>query len=201
MKKIAVDLDDVVLDFFGSVIDAFEREYGAGVKESWDGDPWGDWAQWFAKHPKFKESGYTNWWDWLRERDWLWATFPAVPGAIGGIKQLRNAGYYVECVTAKPQWAEFAVWKWLGRWRPPFNQVTIVAPGASKLEATDASLIVDDRLETCKEWTEAGRKSIWFVPWVKEFLSTSEAIAVLGHCPDEAAYCWDDVLDIVKEVI
>ena len=129
-----------------SVMETFQREYGA--RPEYDGQPWGAQATAFYKHPLLLESGYASWWDWLRDRDWLWSTFPAVEGAIGGIKRLRAAGHYVECVTSKPEWAEFNVWKWLGKWRPAFNQVTIVNTGQSKLDFTDADVIVDDKLDT-----------------------------------------------------
>lgn len=157
---VSVDLDDVVLDFFPSVLAAFKREYG--VEVPFDGQPWGSMAQAFTKHEMFLESGYKSWWDWLRDREWLWATFPAVPGAIGGVKRLRAAGHYVECVTSKPEWAEHNVWKWLGKWRPAFNRVTVVTNGQRKVDFTDADVMVDDKVETCVQFAEAGRHAILF---------------------------------------
>jgi len=161
---IAVDMDDVCLDFVNSVMDTFYREYG--VYPDYDGQSWGKKAVAFYTHPLFRESGYKSWWEWLKDRDWLWSTFPAVPGAIGGIKRLRESGHYVECVTSKPEWAEFNVWKWLGKWRPAFHRVTIVNSDRKerKVDATEARLIIDDKLETCLEFVAAGRRAIWFNP-------------------------------------
>lgn len=162
MRKlhVAVDLDDVVLDFMPSVMGAFYKEYGE--RPEFDGAPWGQDAVAFTKHPLLLESGYSSWWEWLRDREWLWATFPAVPGAIGGVKRLRNAGHYVECVTSKPEWAEHNVWKWMGKWRPAFNRVTIVGSGERKIGRTDADLVVDDKLETCRDFASSGRLAVWF---------------------------------------
>lgn len=157
---LAVDLDDTCLTFMGSVIEKFEGEYG--VKVPYDDVPWGEQAVKFGEHPLFAESGYEGWWDWLRDRDWLWATFPAIDGAIGGIKRLREAGHYIEAVTSKPVWAEHLVWQWVGKWRPAFNRVTIITNGMSKLDYTDAEVIVDDKLATCREFAEAGRTGIIF---------------------------------------
>lgn len=156
---VAVDLDDVTVDFLGSLLKMFELEYG--VTPEYDGAPWGGKAAAFARHPLFHESGYEDWWDWLRDREWLWALFPAVPGAIGGIKRLRADGNYIEAVTTKPEWAEHDVWKWLGKWRPPFNAATIVPPGVRKLDRTQADVIVDDKLGTCEEFAQAGRFGVW----------------------------------------
>jgi len=157
---VAVDLDDVTLEFMHGVLHAFETEYG--VKVDYDGASWGPRAVAFTKHPLLLESGYKNWWGWLRDREWLWAQFPAVPGAIGGIKRLRAAGHYVEAVTSKPEWAEHNVWKWLGRWRPAFHRVTIVSPGQAKLDFTEAKVIIDDKYETCLDFAANGRYGIWF---------------------------------------
>lgn len=182
---VAVDLDDVVLDFMPSVMETFYREYG--VRPDYDGQPWGDQAKAFYKHPLLMASGYKSWWDWLRDREWLWATFPAIPGAIGGIKVLRNRGHYVEAVTSKPAWAEHNVWKWLGRWRPPFNQVTIVTTGQRKVDFTKADVIVDDKLMTCVEFESDGRKAIHF-----------QRSAAFPHQPTSQLYVatnWTEVVD------
>lgn len=185
---VAVDLDDVVLDFMNSVRETFHREYGVWFE--YDGNSWGEKAVDFYKHPLLLESGYKSWWDWLRDREWLWATFPAIPGAIGGIKRIRNAGHYVEAVTSKPTWAEHNVWKWLGRWRPPFNSVTIVNSGQSKVDYTVADIIIDDKLQTCMEFVQDGRKAI-------HFQRTSE----FHHQPSASLFVatdWQEVVRIIN---
>jgi len=178
----------VVLDFFPSVLESFYREYGERVK--FDGAPWGQDATAFYKHPLLLESGYSSWWGWLRDRDWLWSTFPAVPGAIGGIKRLRAAGHYVECVTSKPDWAEYNVWKWLGKWRPAFNRVTIVTNGQRKMDFTSASIIVDDKRKTCLEFVDAERKAVLFDR------SNKQGTGVLGLY---LANNWEDVINCIEQ--
>lgn len=158
-NHVAIDLDDVTVDFWPGVLAAFELEYDVRLP---DMHPWSDEAKAFAKHLLFVESGYKDWWGWLREREWLWARFGAVPGAIGGIKRLRQAGWYVEAVTSKPVWAEHNVWKWLGHYRPAFNRVTIITNGQEKVDFTDARVIVDDKLATCVSFNEHGRGGVLF---------------------------------------
>lgn len=161
---IAVDQDDVMLDFIGRVRECFRKEFGFEGIPKYRGSPWGQEVVEFSKHPRLIEAGYDSWWDWLRERDWLWGTAEAVDGAIGGVRTLRAKGHYVEMITSKPRWAEPQVYRWLEKWRPPFQRVTIIdsVKGERKVDLTEARVIVDDKLETCKQFTEAGRWAVLF---------------------------------------
>ena len=141
-RHVAIDLDDVVLDFTGGVRSAIRTEYGVDIP------PFPTWDMAASLNPVI---GY-SWWTWMRSRDWLWKTFPAVEGAIGGIAKLRTAGYYLEIVTSKPDWAEASVWQWLGRWRPAVHRVTVVGDKAVKADFTDARILVDDKPKNCEEW-------------------------------------------------
>jgi 5'(3')-deoxyribonucleotidase len=149
---IAIDHDDVLADFTGGLRRAVQTEYGVVVPE------FVEWDISVVLDPILGEP----WWGWLQRRDWLWANFPAVEGAIGTLELLRKDGHYLEIVTHKPRWAEASVFKWLGLWRPPVHRVTIVDPSESKLWATNADLLVDDKVENCQEFWDAGRHAILF---------------------------------------
>ena len=134
---IAVDLDDVVLDFCGGLVSSVNMEFGTSFTPE-------DIDQWDLKPilgPTLGRGPMT----WLRDREWIWATFPAVPGAMGGLEQLRDRGHYLELLTSKPKWAEHNVWKWLGKWRPPFQRVTIVGPEDVKRDLSEATILIDDK--------------------------------------------------------
>jgi len=154
----------VTLDFFQGNIDSMYREFGILLlKEdvkTWDNNP--------VKMFPWKEWGYKSWWNWLEQRDWLWATFNAISGAIGGIHALRAHGHYVECVTSKPKWAEPQVQRWIGKWRPDFQRVTIVDLDHPKHEATDADILVDDRPSTIESWVASAPDRLGILyrqPW------------------------------------
>jgi 5'(3')-deoxyribonucleotidase len=153
-KHLAIDLDDVILDFVGGIRRWIHTEYGVLIPE--------------AEITKFNLSTKLNpiigrnWWTAFRERDWLWPNFEAVPGAIGSLEALRRRGYYLEIVTSKPQWAEYATWKWLGKWRPPVQRVTIVGPKDNKAEHTEASLLIDDKPDNLFDFDFTGRETILF---------------------------------------
>jgi 5'(3')-deoxyribonucleotidase len=189
MLHIAIDLDDVTIDFFQGVIDSMYREFGILLlKEdvlTWDDNN--------VKLFPWKDYGYKNWWDWMRQRDWLWATFSAIPGAIGGINALRAKGHYLECLTSKPSWAEPQVWKWLGRWRPAFNQVTIVDLNHPKESMSQADILVDDKWDNIVNWVGSADDRLGILysqPWNYDMpVSRTERIV--------RASTWHGVLETV----
>jgi 5'(3')-deoxyribonucleotidase len=149
---VAIDLDDVVLDFTGGLRTSVQTEYDVEVP------PFGNWKIADVLDPIIGHS----WWKWMKNRDWLWKTFPAVPGAIGSINMLREQGYFIEIITSKPDWAEASVWQWIGRWRPSVDRVTIVQDGDSKAEFTSADILVDDKPQNCEEWAASRRPAVLF---------------------------------------
>lgn len=151
-KHIALDLDDVILDFVGGLRATIQTEYGVEIPASAITD--------FNLRPFLDPVLGENWWTWLRRRDWLWPNFPAVSGAIGTIERLRNEGYYLEIVTSKPEWADYAVWKWLGKWRPAVQRVTIVRKDDNKAHFSDALILVDDKMENCIDWVQHSNNRI-----------------------------------------
>lgn len=144
---IAVDMDGVLLDMVGGLCTAVGKEYGVGLTPA-------D-VELYDLHPLLDPILGRSWWDWLRDRDWLWSNFTAIDGAIGAVDKLRRDGHYIEVVTAKPEWAEHTVWKWLGKWRPAVHQVTIVEVGEPKHLATDAELLIDDHPGNCTGFVDS----------------------------------------------
>ena len=161
--KIAVDQDDTIMSFTRHVLDAINREYGIII----DIEEITDWNDNSLRSLKFYKDG-GNWWDWMRDRDWVWAQCPAIPGAIGGIQKLRDAGHRVELLTSKPEWAEWVTWSWLKKWRAPVHSVTIHPFGSAteKWELSSADILIDDGLHNVVPWVESGRGAIIFdQPW------------------------------------
>lgn len=162
--RIAVDMDDVVADFWPTVVRAFNTEFGADLsleeQTGWDDNPIKT-ASVFGP-----DQAYEDWWAWWRDRHWLWATCPAVPGAIGGLAQLRAQGHYVELITAAPEWARREKTRWLSRWHPAFDRLTFTSLDQSKAEFSDATLLIDDKPQNVQEWIKSGRPAILFRrPW------------------------------------
>lgn len=156
MLSVAFDVDDVVLDFGGRVIETVNMEYGTELTlenvTSWNLNPLLD--------PILGE----DWWIWWEEREWLWAKADAVPGAIGGLRWAHQQGYWVELVTAKPDWARAGLSQWLGKWQPYFDRLTVgpARPPMFKPFFTDALVLVDDKPENCQDFADVGRYALLF---------------------------------------
>lgn len=180
-NTVAVDLDDVVLDFLGGLVNAVNTEFGTDLRRE-------DVREWDL-HDLLDPIVGRSFWSWLRDRYWLWSNFPAVPGAMGGLEKLRRKGYYLECVTSKPDWAEAQVWKWMGKWRPPFHRVTIVGQGDNKAKFSNALFLIDDKPQNVNEWAHSGRVPILFTrPHNRRAILAKEVIR---------ASDWAEVTDII----
>ena len=140
--RVAVDLDDVCVDFVGGVVAAMRKEYGVKITDQ-QLEECG-----FNLHPLLDPIIGDDWWQWLKTHEWIWSHFDAVDGAMGALRTLRRNGHYLVCVTSKPDWAEAQVWRWLGKWRPPFQQVIITSKDDVKAEFTDADILIDDMPST-----------------------------------------------------
>ena len=153
--RVAVDMDDVVLDFCGGLCASINLEYDTSFTTE-------DITQWDLA-PLFGPVLGRGPMSWLRDRHWIWSTFKPVPGALGGIETLRRGGHYLELLTSKPEWAEPAVWDWLRKWRPPFQRVTIVGPDDEKVTFSDSVILVDDKPGNLVEWEkDPGRLGLLF---------------------------------------
>lgn len=176
---IAVDSDDVLVDFVGGLLGVIKKEYDVEIPREhitqWDLHPILDPViGGHAGTPCSQACTGHSFWKLLRDREWLWPTFPAIDGAIGHIARLRAEGHYMELVTSKPVWAEYNMYRWLGKWRPAFHRVTIVGLGDRKVDFTDADVLIDDKPQNCMDFLGAGRKAILFdSPHNKNFDNTS----------------------------
>ena len=181
--RIAVDLDDVVVAFVPGLLAAVKKEYDVDI-------PIKDIKEWNL-HPILDPVIGRSWWAWLRQREWLWANFPAVDGAIGSIDQLRRDGHWVELLTSKPEWAEHNVYKFLGKWRPAFNRVTIVGPEDNKALFTDADILIDDKPQNCLEFVSTGRNAILFYADHNRYEEVPKGVY--------RAQGWREVMKIIRE--
>lgn len=152
-KHLAIDLDDVCLDFYGTLIDAVNEQFDAELTRS-------SFEEWDLG-PVLEPIIGGNWWKWWKAQD-LWQTARPVRGVLGGLRHLRKNGYYLEVVTSKPEWAERATWEWQGRVKLPVHQFTIVEMGKRKVDTTDADILIDDKPANCYEFVDDGRKAILF---------------------------------------
>lgn len=156
---IAVDMDDVLVDFVGMVCDVVSRDFGVEPPITKDDITDWDFGQFLDQHIG------QDWWSWLETKAYLWGTkAKPIPGAIGAMEKLRRAGHRLEVVTSKPEWGERYVFTWLDRYCPVVHGVTIVPLGGDKTTWTEATLLIDDRPKNVDEWvaSRGGRTAILF---------------------------------------
>lgn len=173
--KIVVDMDDTLFDYWAGVVTKkVSFEYGIdltprlGSEFTWDNNP--------VKN--FFEARGETWWDWMRNRDWLWTLCKPFPGSIGTINDWRKQGHFVEVLTKKPEWAQWTVPALLAKWRIAVDRVTMqiitedprTYDQAKKHEVSDGLLLIDDNQANLTGWLDAGRPAICFTqPWNTDF--------------------------------
>lgn len=138
----------------GGLRAALKKEYGVVINEDDIKD--------FNLRPYLDPIIGRSWWAWMKDRAWIWSHFEAIDGAIGTIDRLRRDGHYLELVTSKPEWAEHNVYRWLGKWRPAFQRVTITGPDDVKVDFTNADILIDDKAENVEAFIKAGRDALFF---------------------------------------
>lgn len=153
---VAVDVDDVILDFGGRVIKTVNKEYGQSLQLE-------DITSWNLNELLDPILG-EDWWVWWEERSWLWADASAIDGAIGGLRTLHQRGHKIELLTAKPDWARAGLSQWLGKWQPYYDRITVgpARPAMNKAEWSSADILIDDKPSNCIEFVDAGRMAILF---------------------------------------
>lgn len=191
---IAIDLDDVILDFAGGIRTAIWTEFGVAISEE-------DLARtgWNLR-PLLDPIIGRSWWSWLRDREWLWANFPAIPGALGSIETLRRQGHYLEIVTSKPRWAEHNTWKWLGKWRPAVQAVQIIDLDTTdtKADVTNASILIDDKPSNIESFLADSRHGILFTRPHNRNLDATTIPSALHHA--RRANNWSHVLNLIGDI-
>lgn len=160
-KKIALDMDEVIVNFVDGILDAINLEFGSDLKR----EQITEWDMGSVLNPVI---GY-SWWKWLESHSWVWAQFKPTKGAIGAIDKLAQMeGVEIEIVTSKPEWAVWTVWKWLGKYRPNIHKVIVVKPHEKKCQVSDAEILVDDNWDNCYEWglsDHARTALLWDAGW------------------------------------
>jgi 5'(3')-deoxyribonucleotidase len=202
LVKIAVDLDDVVVDFFGRVVKCYNKEFSEDVAVSqikgWDDNP-------IKKSNHFGEGRmFSSWWSWWESRG-LWSDCEAIDGAIGGLYKLHDAGHYIELLTSKPVWARPDLAKWIHEWNPYFDSLTIVEEGAGivKADVTDAQLLIDDRDKNVQEWVDSdpSRQALLFrQPWNTDYYKELRAKVFGPGVPTRVGFAgqWKHIPSLVE---
>ena len=167
---IAIDMDDVIVDFVPTVLEAIRRDIGPNIAledvTTWDMDA--------GALADVDFPGGGTWMEWLERWPSIWRYAPPMLGALEGLATLRAAGHTLEILTKKPAWAEYVVWGFLHDHSPPVQRATIVPSGARKERCSDADILIDDSPENVLCWADTCRSALLFDrPWNRDILAAS----------------------------
>lgn len=178
--KIAVDLDDVTFEFTQCVLKAWNRDQSMWGAAGIEYDSLTSWGRLFELVPL----------SWLRRNVHIWSRCKPVIGASRVIRELRQQGHFLEAVTEKPDWAITTVAQLLRNFPGiAFDKVTIVGPGQSKADASDALLLIDDGPDNIRDWAADGRLTLVYDrPWNRD---------LSGY---RRVKSWDDILAYVGSI-
>lgn len=185
-QTIAVDMDDVVIETSGLIIDYVNKTYNAGV--TIDGFYSTDPALWGAPDVQ-TASRRVN--EFLETEEYIES--PPMQEAIHALRGLdRVHNLYI--VTGRPDYTELATRKWLKTHAPDlFEDVVFtdffdpekVRTKGDVCRELGATVLVDDHPEHCKSALERGVRPLLFgnYPWNTD-IDVPEGITRVAHWPD-----------------
>lgn len=178
--RIGLDCDGVLADFAAGWVDQYNDWYGARVEL--DQSTWMS----FLDATHFAEEA--DFWAWVDRVPDFWVNMPTIPGAMGGVLALQEAGHELCIVTHRHEKASRQTQIWLNRHWPIGNGLPLVHHTKRKTDI-DCQLYVDDGPKPLAHFDKVGRKAIRFAyPYNK----TSPAIASVKN--------WAELVPLVAEL-
>ncbi len=96
--RLGIDLDDTTLDFNAGFRKAYDESFGVLLQRE-------DFTGWTLKDVTHFTSS-TKLWKWLeKDHPEFFADLNPIPGAVNGIKELKDDGHKIVIITCKPDWA------------------------------------------------------------------------------------------------
>lgn len=108
---IGLDIDGVLVDFQGGWLRTYNRWFDRDLRIE-DATEWGS----LVDLTHFQDEG--AFFDWVKDVPGFWAGLEPIPGALGGVWQLKQAGHRLEYITHRPEGAELDTYDWFGRHVP-----------------------------------------------------------------------------------
>ena len=180
VKRIAVDVDEVLYSFERTARYLLRNVYPRGYKLSGLDVPFDQWA--------ITNIVGDNAYKWLFEdgiKAGLFRHGHVITGAMLGVRRLKAAGHELVAVTHRPEGGVQDTLAWLdfhfGREEPyPWSGIEILSDGRSKTEVP-FDLLIDDSVRNVADAHAAGRKGILF-----------------GAAWNLSTVTWEDIDDLVN---
>jgi len=185
MTRLAIDLDGVIVDFMGQVIEQHNLDFASELTIAditmWDFLP----LTVFGIPTMAKHGGWEAFWRWMEEKEiYLWAS--EYEGATDVVRRLMaDINHVVHLVTHRPEWSKGQTTKWLIEHR--ILPTVVYTNGKSKAEL-NYDLWIDDQPATLEALALRGAAAIRMVrPWNRPIEGIMDA------------WYWGDVERLVAE--
>lgn len=205
---INVDLDGVIYDFNKALASWLESQgrYGPGPIKSYDlsdtylqgmsyptpivWDYWSQWdmtkGQWLTEFRRGVEAGF------------IWVEGRPMKGAVHGMWELNDAGFYLRIVTHRlvhksgHRQAISSTVDWLDKYNIPYRSIAFL--GKEGKDNYEAEILVDDKPENVEDWTRFHRHGILYdQPWNRSVEASPERRIY-------RATSWDSVVSLAKSL-
>lgn len=132
-------MDGVLADFDKGWVERYNRDFGTNlhpkVNDHWDA---------LVSVTHFEDDD--AWWKWASgKHEDLFLGLTPLPGAIRGVRALKDAGHEVCIITAKPRWAAGHPSNWLIEHQVPYDEIHVT----SKKTFVACDVYIDDALHNC----------------------------------------------------
>lgn len=163
--RIGLDLDGVTVDFNGRWRSLYEQWFDREVDEErideWDS---------IVNATHFEEE--SHFWTWAESVPGFWEQAPAIPGALGGILELLQAGHTIEIITNRHERARFATTLWVSDHWPMYGQPPRLHMLRGDKAVIDVQVYIEDNPRRIRELVKAGKPNVivFDQPWNQEEL-------------------------------
>lgn len=117
--RIGVDMDGVLADFDKGWVDRYNADFGTNLhpkqNDHWDA---------LVSITHFADDA--EWWEWATSKhEDLFLGLDPLPGAVEGVRALKDAGHDIVIITAKPRWAAGHPSSWLIKHDVPYDEIHV----------------------------------------------------------------------------
>lgn len=186
--RIAVDIDNVTLEFQPYWQQVYEEWFGQPVDEEYMGS-------WDAVVDATHFDTSLEFFEWF-DRAGGWDDMPWIPGAPGALERLARSNAIVFVTARGGDAARAATNRWFNRWQKelwPHAELRVSVPNKT---VVPASIYIDDAVHNLHDIIVAGRPAIVFdQPWNEGIEDGGAAFT----SPFWRARNWHEVVQIIEE--
>lgn len=178
-------MDGVIADFTKGWVDLYNADFAAQNGRTLT---YAEVVTWTCLTDNTHFETDDQWWDWARAlRPGVFRNLPAIDDAMWGMQELKDFGFDIVIITAKPDWAISDTFAWLSEHRVPTNEVHIT----KEKTAIACDAYIDDRQKNIEDFVNhcPDARTFRFVqPWNRSVAGST------------AVFNWLDAIDVITEM-